>query len=151
MYTKLGRPKGSKNKPKVDNSTPTTSTIKNTVTKKAPKQMDKVDRLLQNSKKEKSVIPTISTPLGTKTVKEVSSVIEKQERVKEMFATAQTMVDALQLSDLSKTESRTFQSYSRETLRTYLKSPKAYESQLIPTAMAGVSGALSFKNLGKCM
>lgn len=32
--------------------------------------MDKVDRLLQNSKKEKSVIPTISTPLGTKTVKE---------------------------------------------------------------------------------
>lgn len=126
----MGRPKGSKNKPKVDNSTPTTSTIKNTVTKKVPKQMDKVDRLLQNSKKEKSVIPTISTPLGTKTVKEVSSVIEKQERVKEMFATAQTMVDALQLSDLSKTESRTFQSYSRETLRTYLKSPKAYESQL---------------------
>lgn len=60
----------------------------------------------------------------------MASVISKQEKVKEMFAATKTMIDALQLTDLSKTETRTFQSYSRETLRTYLKSPKTYESQL---------------------
>ena len=127
MYTKLGRPKGSKNKPKVTDSTPTTSTVINS-TRKTAQKLDKVDKLLLNGKS--NVKPSISTPSGKKTVKEVSDYLTKQEQVKEMFAATQTMIDALKLTDLSKTESRTFQTYSRDTLRTYLKSPKAYESQI---------------------
>ena len=124
----MGRPKGSKNKPKVTDSTPTNSTVKNTINKTVQKKLDKVDKLLINGKK--TVTPSISTPSGVKTVSEISDTLSKQERVKEMFEATQAMVDALQLVDLSKTESRTFQTYSRETLRTYLKSPKAYESQI---------------------
>ena len=123
----MGRPKGSKNKPKVTDSTPTTSTVINS-TGKTTQKLDKVDKLLLNGKN--NVKPSISTPSGKKTVKEVSDYLTKQEQVKEMFAATQTMIDALQLTDLSKTESRTFQTYSRDTLRTYLKSPKAYESQI---------------------
>ena len=123
----MGRPKGSKNKPKVTDSTPTISTVTNS-TKKPTQKLDKVDKLLLNGKN--NVTPSISTPSGKKTVKEVSDYLTKQEQVKEMFAATQTMIDALQLTDLSKTESRTFQTYSRDTLRTYLKSPKAYESQI---------------------
>lgn len=60
----------------------------------------------------------------------MSTTLTKHERVLEMAKTTKAMIDALQLTDLSKTESRTFQTYSRETLRTYMKSPKSYESQL---------------------
>jgi hypothetical protein len=123
----LGRPKGSKNKPKVLDSTPAQSTVTNL---SKSKKMDKVDRLLLNGKKKDNVKPSISTPSGDKTVKQVSEYLTKQEQVNEMFATTQAMIDALQLVDLSKTESRTFQTYSRDTLRTYLKSPKNYESQI---------------------
>lgn len=98
----MGRPKGSKNKPKVAN-TPS------------------------NTKKTSAVAPTISTPSGDKTVKEVKTTLQKYENLKEMFTATN---DALQLLDLTKTETRTYQSYSRDTLRTYLKSPKTYESQL---------------------
>ena len=118
----MGRPKGSKNKPKVlDNTPPISNTTQN-------KKTDKVDKLLTNTRK--SVKPTVSTPQGVKTVKEISTTLTKQERVNEMFATTKAMLNALQLVDLSKTENRTFQTYSRETLRTYLKSPKSYESQI---------------------
>ena len=118
----MGRPKGSKNKPKVlDNTPPISNTTQN-------KKTDKVDKLLTNTRK--SVKPTVSTPQGAKTVKEISTTLTKQERVNEMFATTKAMLNALQLVDLSKTENRTFQTYSRETLRTYLKSPKSYESQI---------------------
>ena len=120
----MGRPKGSKNKPKVLDSTPTT--VSNSTKIPTRSKLDKVDKLLSSKK----VTPTISTPTGKKTVQEISSVLTKQEKVKEMFAATKSMVDALQLTDLSKTETRTFQAYSRETLRTYLKSPKTYESQL---------------------
>lgn len=118
----MGRPKGSKNKPKVlDNTPPISNTTQS-------KKTDKVDKLLANARK--SIKPTVSTPQGAKTVKEISTTLTKQERVNEMFATTKAMLDALQLVDLSKTENRTFQTYSRETLRTYLKSPKSYESQI---------------------
>jgi hypothetical protein len=123
----LGRPKGSKNKPKVLDGTPAQSTVTNL---SKSKKMDKVDKLLLNGKKKNNVKPSISTPSGDKTVKQVSEYLTKQEQVNEMFATTQAMIDALQLVDLSKTESRTFQTYSRDTLRTYLKSPKNYESQI---------------------
>ena len=123
----MGRPKGSKNKPKVLDGTPAQSTV--TKLSKS-KKMDKVDKLLLNGKKKNNVKQYISTPSGDKTVKQVSEYLTKQEQVNEMFATTQAMIDALQLVDLSKTESRTFQTYSRDTLRTYLKSPKNYESQI---------------------
>ena len=70
---------------------------------------------------------TIQTPKGVKTVNEIKNQIERYNNLKEMFADTKA---ALQLIDLSKTESRTYQTYNREKLRTYLKSPKSYESQL---------------------
>lgn len=150
----MGRPKGSKNKPKIQDGTPNlnktvteaaatpnqkaapkttkTSTTKLTNTKSTKnsipaKKLDKVDKLLLN---KSATVPTINTPKGKKTVAEMSTTLTKHERVLEMAKTTKAMIDALQLTDLSKTESRTFQTYSRETLRTYMKSPKSYESQL---------------------
>ena len=147
----MGRPKGSKNKPKVQDGTPisnktvntaaststskskvapkTTKTVntKSTITRNQTKKLDKVDKLLLN---KSTTVPTIDTPKGKKTVAEMSTTLTKHERVLEMAKTTKAMIDALQLTDLSKTESRTFQTYSRETLRTYMKSPKSYESQL---------------------
>lgn len=147
----MGRPKGSKNKPKVQDGTPisnktvntaaststskskvapkTTKTVntKSTTTKTPTKKLDKVDKLLLN---KSATVPTIDTPKGKKTVAEMSTTLTKHERVLEMAKTTKAMIEALQLTDLSKTESRTFQTYSRETLRTYMKSPKSYESQL---------------------
>lgn len=145
----MGRPKGSKNKPKVQDGTPisnktvntaastsrskaapkTTKTVntKSATTKTSTKKLDKVDKLLLN---KSATVPTIDTPKGKKTVAEMSTTLTKHERVLEMAKTTKAMIDALQLTDLSKTESRTFQTYSRETLRTYMKSPKSYESQL---------------------
>ena len=150
----MGRPKGSKNKPKIQDGTPSLnktvteaaatpnqkaapkttkkSTTKSTNTKSTKnsisvKKLDKVDKLLLN---KSATVPTINTPKGKKTVAEMSTTLTKHERVLEMAKTTKAMIDALQLTDLSKTESRTFQTYSRETLRTYMKSPKSYESQL---------------------
>ena len=120
----MGRPKGSKNKPKVLDSATTASHSQN-------KKLDKVDRLLLNTDTNSvKTKPSISTPSGTRTVKEVSEYFTKQEQLNETFKATQSMIDALQLTDLSKTETRTYQSYSRDTLRTYLKSPKTYESQI---------------------
>ena len=46
-------------------------------------------------------------PKGKKTVAEMSTTLTKHERVLEMAKTTKAMIDALQLTDLSKTESRT--------------------------------------------
>lgn len=95
------------------------------------KKLDKVDKLLLNTDTNSvKTKPSISTPSGTRTVKEVSEYFTKQEQLNETFKATQSMIDALQLTDLSKTETRTYQSYSRDTLRTYLKTPKTYESQI---------------------
>lgn len=95
------------------------------------KKLDKVDKLLLNTDTHSvKTKPSISTPSGTRTVKEVSEYFTKQEQLNETFKATQSMIEALQLTDLSKTETRTYQSYSRDTLRTYLKSPKTYESQI---------------------
>lgn len=112
----MGRPKGSKNKPKVANSTPTNNVKNDTI---------KIKNSANTS--TSTVKPTINTPSGEKTVKEVKDVLQKYENLKEMFATTS---DALQLLDLTKAESRTYSTYSRDTLRTYLKSPFSYQSQL---------------------
>lgn len=120
----MGRPKASNNKPKVLDSATTASHSQN-------KKLDKVDKLLLNADiNSVKTKPSISTPSGSRTVKEVSEYFTKQEQLNETFKATQSMIDALQLTDLSKTESRTYQTYSRDTLRTYLKSPKAYESQI---------------------
>ena len=120
----MGRPKGSKNRPKVLDSATTASHSQN-------KKLDKVDKLLLNTDTNSvKTKPSISTPSGARTVKEVSEYFTKQEHLNETFKATQSMIDALQLTDLSKTETRTYQSYSRDTLRTYLKSPKTYESQI---------------------
>lgn len=106
----MGRPKGSKNRPK--------------------QPLDKVDKLLLNSENKTAVTnakPSIETPSGTKTVAEIKDNFIKYDNLKEIFAATN---NALQLIDLTKTESRTFQTYSRDTLRTYLQNPKSYESNL---------------------
>lgn len=129
----MGRPKGSKNKPKVNNTPSETSnnTNKNNTNKttsttytgsEAPKKIE-----VRSSKSSPTVKKTIQTPLGTKSVKEVKDVLQKYDNLKEIFAATN---EALKLVDLTKTETRTYQTYSRETLRTYLKSPKSYESQI---------------------
>lgn len=129
----MGRPKGSKNKPKVNNTpSENTSNINKNNTNKtnsttytgseAPKKIE-----VRSSKSSPTVKKTIRTPLGTKSVKEVKDVLQKYDNLKEIFAATN---EALQLVDLTKTETRTYQTYSRETLRTYLKSPKSYESQI---------------------
>lgn len=109
----MGRPKGSKNKPKVNN-TPSDAS-------------QKIEIRSSSKTSSPAVKKTINTPSGAKTVKEMKDVLQKYENLKEIFAATN---EALQLVDLTKTETRTYQTYSRETLRTYLKSPKNYESQI---------------------
>lgn len=109
----MGRPKGSKNKPKVNN-TPSDAS-------------QKIEIRSSSKTSSPTVKKTINTPSGAKTVKEMKDVLQKYENLKEIFAATN---EALQLVDLTKTETRTYQTYSRETLRTYLKSPKNYESQI---------------------
>lgn len=113
----MGRPKGSKNKPKVTESAPS-NTVKNKVVN-------------TTSSTSTTVVPkvkaSISTPQGEKTVSEVKDVLQKYDTLKEVFAATN---DALKLIDLTKTESRSYSTYNRETLKTYLKSPFAYQTQL---------------------
>lgn len=102
----MGRPKGSKNKPKVQDGTPisnktvntaastsrskaapkTTKTVntKSATTKTSTKKLDKVDKLLLN---KSATVPTIDTPKGKKTVAEMSTTLTKHERVLEMAKT----------------------------------------------------------------
>ena len=109
----MGRPKGSKNKPKVNN-TPSDAS-------------QKIEIRSSSKTSSPAVKKTINTPSGAKTVKEMKNVLQKYENLKEIFAATN---EALQLVDLTKTETRTYQTYSRDILRTYLKSPKSYESQI---------------------
>ena len=52
---------------------------------------------------------------------------QKQERRKELFARAQ---NAIQLLDLTKTQTRTYTIYNKENLRTYMKNPASNENRL---------------------
>ena len=122
----MGRPKGSKNKPKVNNTPSvekeTTSSNNTYASSEAPNKIE-----IRSSSKTPTIKKTINTPSGTKSVKEMKDALQKYENLKEIFAATN---EALKLVDLTKTETRTYQTYSRETLRTYLKSPKSYESQI---------------------
>ena len=122
----MGRPKGSKNKPKVNNTPSvekeTTSSNNTYASSEAPNKIE-----IRSSSKTPTIKKTINTPSGTKSVKEMKDTLQKYENLKEIFAATN---EALQLVDLTKTETRTYQTYSRETLRTYLKSPFSYMSQI---------------------
>lgn len=122
----MGRPKGSKNKPKVNNTPSvekeTTSSSNTYASSEAPNKIE-----IRSSSKTPTIKKTINTPSGTKSVKEMKDTLQKYENLKEIFAATN---EALQLVDLTKTETRTYQTYSRETLRTYLKSPFSYMSQI---------------------
>lgn len=69
----------------------------------------------------------IETPSGEKSVKEVKADIQKFEQLQARFAAAK---EALQLIDLTRTENRSFSTYNKDTLRTYLKNPFQYQTQL---------------------
>lgn len=69
----------------------------------------------------------INTPSGDKSVKEIRERLEFDDRMKEIFKATK---DALALADLTKTETRTYTTYNKETLRQYLRNPKNYESNL---------------------
>lgn len=61
------------------------------------------------------------------TVNEIREFSTKQQYLLDKFAAVNA---ALQISDLTKTETRTYTTFSKETLRTYMKNPKANEDNL---------------------
>ena len=65
--------------------------------------------------------------MAGKTVSEVRNYQQKQQSLQEKFAAAKA---ALQLVDLTKTETRNFTIFSKEKLRTYMKNPKSNESNI---------------------
>ena len=62
-----------------------------------------------------------------RTTKELREYQLRQQRRKEIFEATKA---ALQLVDLTKTETRTFTIFSKERLRTYMQNPKSNESNL---------------------
>lgn len=69
----------------------------------------------------------IETPSGEKDVKQVKADLQKFEQLQARYAATK---EALQLIDLTRTESRSFQTYNKDTLMTYLKNPFQYQTQL---------------------
>lgn len=65
--------------------------------------------------------------MAEKTVTEIRNYQQKQQSLQEKFAAAKA---ALQLVDLTKTETRNFTIFSKEKLRTYMKNPKSNESNI---------------------
>ena len=57
---------------------------------------------------------------GTKTVEEIKKFEAEQEKVRALFAATK---DAVTLQNLTKSENRTYTSFSQELIRNYLKSP----------------------------
>lgn len=62
-----------------------------------------------------------------KSVKEIKAYHEKNDMLKEKFAAVR---GALQLVDLTKNDSRTFTTFSKETLRSYMRNPMANSNNL---------------------
>ena len=75
--------------------------------------------------------PGISTPDGQKSVDEVKFNIQSQNnedfRIQKVY---DLINNQLHLDNLSKTSTRTFSSFSKDKLRTYLKNPKTNEDNL---------------------
>ena len=72
----------------------------------------------------KKAVP--GAPNGSKTAAEMRN-FQKEERRKELYAKAKA---AMQLQDLTKTQTRSYTIYNKENLRTYMKNPMANESRL---------------------
>lgn len=106
--TRRGRPKGSKNKPKTSASI-TSSTA--------------------NTKK-------ISTPSGAKSTKEIKNQIMQSEKSSNSSSAGSIglnfaqVAEVLKLVDLTKSENRTYRTYSKDLLRQYLRNPSNYRSEL---------------------
>lgn len=81
----------------------------------------------KTSTKSNTSAKQISTPSGQKSTKEVKEKLLELDKRNALFAQTKK---ALQLLDLTKTESRTFNVYSKDLLRTYLKNPLTYQSQI---------------------
>lgn len=69
----------------------------------------------------------VSAPSGQKSVQEIKEFDMQFQRRQELFAKAQS---AVQLSDLTKTESRTFNAFSKARLRNFMQNPKQNEANL---------------------
>lgn len=69
----------------------------------------------------------VSEPSGQKSIQEIKEFDMQFQRRQEVFAATK---NAMQLIDLTKTESRTFSTFSKEKLRGYMKNPKANEANL---------------------
>ena len=63
-------------------------------------------------------------PVEKKSVQEIKAELTKQDIMAEKFAATKK---ALQLLDLTKTESRSYTIFNKDKLRQYLKNPKTYE------------------------
>ena len=75
----------------------------------------------------KKVKEQSNTPSTQKSIEELREWYAKYEHQQEMFATVK---QAIQLANLTKRETRTFNTFSKERLRVFLKNPKSYEGQL---------------------
>ena len=69
----------------------------------------------------------VSEPSGQKSIQELKEFDMQFQRRQEVFAATKS---AIQISDLTKTESRTFSTYSKEKLRNFMKNPKQNEANL---------------------
>ena len=65
-----------------------------------------------------------------KTVKEIKEFEEKQQKLEDMKQLFAQTKQAIQLLDLTKTESRTYTAFSKDKLRSYMKNPKTNENNL---------------------
>ena len=69
----------------------------------------------------------VSEPSGQKSVQEIKEFEMQFQRRQELFAKTQS---AVQLSDLTKTESRTFNAFNKARLRSFMQNPKQNEANL---------------------
>ena len=74
-----------------------------------------------------AVRKTSSTGAKTPAVKQTREQLEMQERISETF---KAISEELKLINLAKNQTRTFQTFSKETLRQYLRNPLSNENNL---------------------
>lgn len=83
---------------------------------------------VKSKKETNSSTQTASSPkLKQQTLHGRINYLKDSDRLKEIFSMTN---NALQLLDLTKTESRTYTVYSKDKLRTYLKNPTSYQNNL---------------------
>ena len=68
--------------------------------------------------------------MGTNKKSKNDSLQHSVEEIKDRYLKYAKVKDAIQLANLTKTESRTFTIFSKTLLRTYMKNPKNNETNL---------------------